>query len=39
MLYRAARDLVRDELLRKRKEGRKVRYWPVPEVLLAADSL
>jgi len=38
-LSRAARMLVDAGLLRRKKEGRLVRYWPSPEVRLAAEYL
>jgi len=36
---RAAKGLIEAELLRRMKHGREVRYWPAPEVRLAADRL
>lgn len=36
---RAARMLVETELVRRTKAGRRVRYWPAPEVRLAAKYL
>jgi len=36
---RAARVLIENDLVRRAKEGRHVRYWPAPEVRLAAEYL
>jgi len=38
-ISRAAKGLIEAELLRRIKQGREVRYWPAPEVRLAADRL
>jgi DNA-binding transcriptional ArsR family regulator len=38
-ISRAAKSLIDLELIRKVKEGRSVRYWPAPEVRLAAQHI
>lgn len=38
-ISRAAGILIDADLLRRRKDGREVRYWPAPEVRLAAREL
>jgi DNA-binding transcriptional ArsR family regulator len=38
-ISRASKTLIETELVRRTKEGRQVRYWPAPEVRLAARHL
>jgi len=38
-ISRAAKGLIEAELLHRIKQVREVRYWPAPEVRLAADRL